>query len=85
MKRYIIVYDLRKKNRENYPNLYKWFDTNKAIQINESVYLVKSSRTIKEVFDELNALTETGDDLVVNEFPYLSWAKNSKRNDWQDK
>ena len=44
MKRYIIVYDLRKKNRENYPNLYKWFDTNKAIQINESVYLVKSSK-----------------------------------------
>jgi len=83
--RFIILYDLRKKNKENYPDLYQWFDENKAIGINESVYLVKSSKTLDEVYAELDKLTNKDDDLVVNVFPKPAMAKNSNKYKWFNK
>jgi hypothetical protein len=85
MKRFIILYDLRTKNKENYPDLYKWFDDNHAIEINKSVYLIKSDREIKDIYAELNSLTERNDDLVLNEFPRSAIAKNSNKDLWYNK
>lgn len=85
MKRLIIVYDLRDKNKDNYPKLYKWFDDNEAVETNKSVYLVWTEKSIKTIFEELDNLTDKTDDLVVNEFPLKACAKKSNNKEWLNK
>ena len=82
MNRYIILYDLRKKNKDNYPKLYEWFDANKTVMINESSYLIFTDKPLKTVYSELDSLTNKDDDLVINEFPRKAIAKNSNKANW---
>lgn len=85
MNRFIILYDLRKKNKDNYPKLYRWFEENKTIPLNESTYIARTEKDIDTVSKELLSLVDKDDDLVINIFPKGAIALNSNKNEWFDK
>lgn len=79
---FIIAYDLNKKESKDYQELYDYLDNINAIQVQESVWGLKSSKTAKELRDLLKSHIKKSDRIFVAQIS--DWAALKSMNDLND-
>jgi hypothetical protein len=84
---YVVTYDLVKKNESEYQELWDELDSLDSVKTQDSVYLVASSDTQREMFDRLRAHVQENDRLMVVTFSKRPSYKKALKgtNDWIEK
>jgi hypothetical protein len=73
---YLVAYDLGKKSGKDYQDLWDQLDSLVSVKIQDSVYLISSSKTQRGLFDLLKRRIHEKDRLIVVEFKVRpSWRK----------
>jgi len=76
---YVVSYDLRKKDEFDYETLWDDLADRDAVKVQESVYLLKSDLSRKDVKEHFASLMHEDDYLLVVEFEKRpSWTKALK-------
>lgn len=81
---YVVTYDLVKKDESDYQDLWNELDSMDSVKTQDSVYLVASAKTQKDMLDTLKQHIHENDRLMVVTFTRKpSYAKTLRgTNDW---
>lgn len=75
MHKYIVAYDLKNKDTEDYQTLYNLLDELNALQAQESVYLLSSSQTATVLRDIFKTHIKEDDRIIVACIVNSAWSK----------
>ena len=75
MHKYIVAYDLKNKDTEDYQTLYNLLDELNALQAQESVYLLSSSQTATVLRDIFKTHIQEDDRIIVACIVNSAWSK----------
>lgn len=78
---YIVSYDIKTDNDDAYEEVYEILNKYNHCRMQDSVWLLDSSKSAAEIFDELDELLEEGDKLFVCRLR-KSWKNRGKCSTW---
>jgi hypothetical protein len=76
MRVYLITYDLNKQGQD-YKLLYDFFESQNAVKILESVYVLKTDKTVEYLRGAIEARIDNNDEYFISEIVANLWGRTN--------